>query len=378
MKIVIAMDSFKGTLSSLEAGNIIKTAFLEVFPNADTEVVSVADGGEGTVDAILQNMGGERRNLRVTGPLGKAVDAAYGIADDVAVVEMAAASGLPLLEQVEYDPLHATTYGTGELIKAALDAGAKKIIVGLGGSATNDAGAGMAQALGASFVDADGKEAAFGGINLRDVCSVQISEMDDRLSGCEVIGACDVTNPLCGEQGASHVYGPQKGADIHDVKALDMSLKHFSEVVKQETGIDKEKQAGAGAAGGLGYGLMTFCGAQLSPGIDIVLDLAGFDERVKDADIVVTGEGRIDAQTINGKTPVGVAGRAKTHGVSVAAIGGQLGDGYERVYQAGIDTVFSCVDRIIDENDIAAGAKKRLYATAYNAAKAIRTGQKIK
>ncbi len=372
-KIVIAMDSFKGTLSSLEAGETVKEAFLSIFLQAKAEVVCVADGGEGMVEAMMRNLDGALHMATVSGPLGRPMQAAFGLAGELAVIEMAAASGLPLLKDEERDPYRATTYGTGELIRRALDLGAKRIIVGLGGSATNDGGAGMAQALGVSLKAKDGTKIGSGGMALNALCEIDMDGLDARLADCEVIAACDVNNPLCGAQGATYVYGPQKGVDAQHAQALDAALEHFAACVEQQTGERFFERAGAGAAGGLGFGMMAFLKAKVRPGIEVVLQSAKLQDRLQDADLLITGEGCIDSQTVNGKTPVGVAACAQGR-VPVLAIGGQVKRGYEAVYSAGIDAVVSCVNRPMEAEEIQRSAKAQLYNAAQTAARLIKIG----
>lgn len=372
-KLVIAMDSFKGTLSSLEAGQIVKEAFLSVFPAVHAEVVCVADGGEGMVEAMMRNMGGTLRTAEVSDSLGRPVRAAYGIAGETAVIEMAAASGLPLLTEAEYDPLRTTTYGTGELIRHALDEGAKRIIVGLGGSATNDGGAGMAQALGVRLKDTNGREIEPGGGALDALSEIDLSGLDPRLGECEIIAACDVKNPLCGKNGATYVYGPQKGVCALDAETLDNALKRFAALAEQQTKSSCSLREGAGAAGGLGFGMMVFLHAKVQPGIETVLACADMEQRLSGADLLITGEGCIDAQTANGKTPVGVAACAKGR-MPVIAIAGQVKPGFEAVYAAGICAVLSCVNRIMTMDEVRGGAKEQLYGAAQSAARLIKTG----
>lgn len=374
MKILIAMDSFKGTLSSLEAGETIKKAFLTVFPDALAKVICVADGGEGMVEAMMRNLNGEIIKKIVSGPLGKPVEASLCLANDTAVIEMAAASGLTLLKKEECDPYRASTYGTGELMLAAMDAGAKKIIVGLGGSATNDGGAGMAQALGVRLEDKAGKELERGGMALKDLAKIDLSGIDPRIKDIEIVAACDVKNPLCGKNGATCIYGPQKGVTPDHEQHLDSAIKNLADRVFSETGIDYENAEGAGAAGGLGYGLMAFCGAKVEAGIDTVLRAAKIEEILLDTDLVITGEGSIDSQTVFGKTPVGVAKYAKKRNIPVIAIAGQAKEGYEAVYDAGIDALAACVNRIMQPEEAYGNAKTNLFRAAENTARMIRIG----
>ena len=347
MRIVVAPDSYKGSLSALGVAQAMERGILHVFPDADVCKIPMADGGEGTVDALLAATGGEHRQSVVSDPLGQRILASWGILGDgrTAVIEMAAASGLTLLATDERNPRITTTYGTGELMRAALDAGLRKIILGIGGSATNDGGAGMARALGARFLDADGHELPDGGAALAGLQRIDLSQLDPRLRETEIVVACDVDNPLCGVRGASAVFGPQKGATPAMVVELDAALAHFASVAQNATGRDIAEQAGAGAAGGLGAGLLLFTPAQLKPGVDIVLDAVGFSGLVKDADFVITGEGCTDFQTAFGKAPVGVARRAKPFSIPVFCLSGSLGQGADDVLALGIDAVLSISGR---------------------------------
>lgn len=343
MKIVIACDSFKGSVSAIQVADSLAKGLRRVWPDAEIDCMPVADGGEGTVDAFLYGMPGRKVTISAAGPLGEAIQASFALLDNgTAVIETAAASGLPLLAPQQRDPLRATTYGTGQLICAALDAGCKRIVLGLGGSATNDGGAGMAQALGARFLDAAGQPLPPGGGALDRLERIDLSGLDPRLQTTPVVAACDVTNPLCGPQGASVVYGPQKGATPPMVQQLDRCLRRFAQVGFSCTGRDVAHVPGAGAAGGLGAGLLLFCRAQLCSGIDTMLDVLDFDRRAADADLVFTGEGRIDGQSVCGKVPVGVARRVKAQRqIPVIAVVGGIGPDAERVYDCGIDAVFA-------------------------------------
>jgi glycerate kinase len=341
MRFVVAPDSYKGSLSAVEVANIIEEGLLQVFPKAEVLKVPIADGGEGTVEAFLSALGGEKHLLEVKGPLGNSVEAFYGILPDgTGVVEMAAASGLPLVG-AKRNPLITTTFGTGELIKAALDKGCHTIIVGIGGSATNDGGIGMAQALGIHFLDASGEELGFGGGSLAGLKKIDMAGLDPRIKKTSIIVACDVDNPLCGPYGASAVFGPQKGATPQDVKTLDANLRHYAKIIEEQLGIDILEMPGAGAAGGLGAGLVSLLGASLKPGIEIVIASTKLEEKIRGADLVITGEGKTDFQTAHGKAPVGIAKVAKRLGVPVIAISGGLGEKYQEVYKAGLDAVFS-------------------------------------
>ena len=347
MKVVIAPDSFKGSLSASAVSGNIEKGVRKVFEFADILSIPMADGGEGTVQSLVDSTKGVIISTKVKGPLLKEVDAFYGILGDgiTAVIEMAAASGLPLLREEERNPMKTTTYGTGELIKHALDKGCKKIIIGIGGSATNDGGAGMIKALGAKLLDKDGNDIGYGGGYLDKIEVIDLSNMDERFKSCKIVAACDVDNPLIGLRGASHVFGPQKGADPEMVKILDKNLEHYAEVVERTIGISIKDFPGAGAAGGLGGGLMAFLGAELKRGIDIVIEATGFEEKIKDADLVITGEGMMDYQTQYGKTPYGVAQVAKKYNIPVIAIVGSIGHNAEALYDLGFSGIFSIISR---------------------------------
>lgn len=345
MKVIIAVDSFKGSLSSMEAARAITAGIHRVFPEAGVIGVPVADGGEGTVQALVAATGGEMVSARVTGPLGDPVEAVFGLLPDgTAVLEMSAASGLTLVPEERRDPGSATTFGTGQMIRAALDKGAGKIIIGIGGSATNDCGAGMAQALGVRLLDEGGRDLDLGGRSLDRLVRIDMSGLDPRIGKTPILVACDVQNPLCGPGGASAVYGPQKGATPEMVKKLDANLRHFAGRIKDQLGIDVAGIPGSGAAGGLGAGLMAFTGAELRPGIDMVLEAVNIDGLLDQADLVITGEGQIDGQSALGKVPSGVAARAATHNLPVIAIVGGIGPGSERLYEMGITSAVTIVN----------------------------------
>jgi glycerate kinase len=345
MRIVVAPDSFKGSVSALGVANAMENGVKAVFHDSEVLKVPIADGGEGTVEALVVATGGQMLYEEVAGPLGDPVNAYWGILGDgeTAVIEMAAASGLPLVPMEKRDPRIASTYGTGQLIKAVLDRGLRKIIIGIGGSATNDGGAGMAQALGAKFLDADKNELSLGGGPLAGLESIDLSAFDSRIRETVILVACDVDNPLCGPRGASAVYGPQKGATPEMVAELDAALAVFAAVAKKATGKDVADFPGAGAAGGLGAGLLFFTEAKLRPGVEIVLEATGFPGMVSSARLVITGEGRTDFQTAFGKAPVGVAKIAKQYNVPVICIAGGLGKGHSDVYDHGIDGLMSIV-----------------------------------
>lgn len=342
MKVVTAIDSFKGSLSAMEAAEAIERGIHSVYPDAEVKNFPMADGGEGLVDAILAVKKGEKVTVRVKDPLGREIDGFYGrMPEGVAIIEMAAASGLPLLKKDERNPLKASSFGTGQLILAALDAGCTDIMLGLGGSATNDGGMGMACALGIRFLDADGMVLDGCGESLEKVASVDAAGLDKRLFGVRLRMACDVTNPLCGQTGASYIFGGQKGADAHMIKRLDAGMQHYADVLQEMTGKQFVKRAGCGAAGGLMVPLLAFCEPEICSGIELVLAAFSMEEEMVDADLVITGEGRLDGQTLFGKVPVGVAKCAKCYRKPVIAITGSIGDGYRDVYQGGIDAVFS-------------------------------------
>lgn len=347
MHIVIAPDSFKESLSALEIANIVEQGFQSVFPDATFSKIPVADGGEGTLQAIVDAKGGRLVAVEVNDPLQRKVTAHYGLvdSDSVAIIEMATASGLTLLSADERNPLITTTYGTGELIRHALDHGARKIILAIGGSATNDGGTGMLQALGAQFLDQNQQPLSAGGAALQQLHSIDLSNFDTRLAQCDFEIACDVDNPLIGERGASAIFGPQKGATENDVQTLDAALDHYADITTALFNEDHRFAHGAGAAGGMGFAALAFLKGQLKPGIRIVMDIVNLAETVKDADLVITGEGKIDRQTIFGKTPIGIAKTAKKFGKPVIGIAGSLGHDAYHVHDHGIDAVFTVTQR---------------------------------
>ncbi|ASR45213.1 glycerate kinase [Paenibacillus kribbensis] len=342
---VLAPDSFKESMTAKEVCIAMEKGLRKVYPTANYVHIPMADGGEGTVQSLVDATGGQLRYLEVTGPLGEPVTAAYGLLGDgtTAAIEMASASGIHLVNKDNKNPLKTTTYGTGELIRECLNQGIRKIIIGIGGSATNDGGTGMAEALGVRFLDAKGNTLPRGGGSLGELASIDISSLDARLQQVQLIVACDVTNPLCGEHGASHVFGPQKGATPEMVQQLDANLAHYADVVKRQLGKDVRDLPGAGAAGGLGAGLLIFTQASLQKGIEIVIEYTGLKQKLAKADIVFTGEGGIDFQTKFGKTPYGVAQAAKQSGKKVIAVAGYVGEGIDTLYQEGIDAVFGIV-----------------------------------
>ncbi|VBB07223.1 glycerate kinase [Lucifera butyrica] len=345
MKIVVAPDSFKGSVSAFKAAIAMEKGVKSVFLRARVIKVPIADGGEGTVEAMVAAAGGNIQYELVRGPLQKEVKAAWGLIDkgETAVIEMAAASGLTLVEKEQRDPRITTTYGTGQLILAALQAGAKRIIIGIGGSATNDGGMGMLKALGVKFLDAKGEQLAEGGSSLKKLAAIDTTGLDARLKDCEIVVACDVDNPLCGSQGAAASFGPQKGATTAMIAELDAALYHYAQIAKMATGKDMAAYPGAGAAGGLGAGLLFFTNAKLCPGVDIILESVGFAALMASTNLVITGEGCTDFQTAHGKAPVGVAKLAKQFGVPVVCLSGSLGKEAESVLNMGIDGLMSVI-----------------------------------
>lgn len=371
MKIVIAPDSFKESLTALEVANAIETGFKRIFPNAEFCKVPMADGGEGSVQSLVDATNGSLIDVEVTAPLGNKTTAFFGLSGDkqTAFIEMAAASGLHLVPFEQRNPLMTTTFGTGELINAALDYGVKKIILGIGGSATNDGGVGMLQAVGCSFKNAKNEEIGFGGAALSDIATISTENLDPRLYQVEFEVACDVNNPLCGERGAAAVFAPQKGATAPMVVVLDNALAHFGNIVQQQLGIEIANQAGAGAAGGMGGGLLLLPNVQLKAGVQIIIEATGLAEKIQNADLVITGEGRMDAQSIAGKTPVGVAKTAKQFGKPVIAIVGCLREDYPVVYQHGIDAVFPIIRQLGSLDEILKSGRENLTSSAENVAR---------
>ena len=376
MKIVVAPDSFKGSVSALEAANAMEHGLRRVFPDAVIEKIPMADGGEGTVQSLVDATGGHLQTRRVLAPLENEVDAQFGILSDreTAVIEMASASGLTLVAPHEQNPLRTTTYGTGQLIHAALEAGCRHLIIGIGGSATNDGGAGMAEALGVRLLDANEKQIQRGGGNLGQLASIDATGLHPAIAETETVVACDVNNPLTGPDGASHVYGPQKGATPEMIETLDGHLSHFDKILTHTFGKSFNDIPGAGAAGGLGAGLMAFLNAELRLGIDIMIDAVNLKERIKGAAIVFTGEGQLDFQTAFGKTPVGVAKVAKAHGIPVIAIAGGIAEGAEAVYDAGIDAMLGIVQEPMSLENAVTDASRLIANTAEQAARLIRIG----
>jgi len=342
MKVVIAIDSLKGSLSSMEAGMAIKDGILAAKPDAEVIVKPLADGGEGTTDALIEGMNGERIDLTVTGPMHTPVDAYYGYLKDTntAVMEMASAAGITLVPDSEKNPLLATSYGVGEMINDAIQRGCRNFIIGIGGSVTNDGGIGMLKALGVRFLDENDEDAGEGGQALAKIARIDVSGMNPLLKECHIQVACDVNNPLCGENGSTYVYGPQKGVTEDMKKTLDEAMAHFARVTSETLENDYLNTPGAGAAGGLGYAFLAYTGAALTPGIELILDAVGLEEELSSADVVVTGEGRLDFQTAMGKAPVGVARLAKKYNAKVIAFAGSVTKEATACNKEGIDAFF--------------------------------------
>jgi glycerate kinase len=370
--IILAPDSFKESLTAQQVCVAMQAGLEKVFPDARYVHVPMADGGEGTVQSLVDATGGTVRRAWVTGPLGGAVEAAFGILGDgeTAVIEMAAASGLELVPTADRDVRRATTYGTGELISVCLDQGARRLVLGLGGSATNDGGAGMAQALGAQLLDGSGRPLPLGGAALANLARIDVSGLDPRLRDCAIEVASDVTNPLTGPTGASAVYGPQKGATPADVTELDAALAHYADIVRCDLGRSVGQVPGAGAAGGLGAGLLAFTPARISSGIDIVIRLTGLVDHVAKADLVLTGEGRMDGQTRYGKTPFGVASVARAAGTPVIGIAGSVGEGIEELAEY-FDAIIPVIGRVAPLSEVLAEAASNVERTCANVGRLI-------
>jgi glycerate kinase len=382
MKILLAPQALKGSLEATQAAQAMMRGVQRVWPDADYILLPVADGGEGTTRALVEAAKGQIITAQVTGPLGTPVEGFFGMlpaqgtaAAPTAVIEMAAAAGLPLVPPEQRNPRITTTRGVGELVRLALDRGCRRFIIGIGGSATNDGGAGMAQALGAALVNEDGADLPAGGAALARLAQVDVSGLDARLAESSILVACDVTNPLCGPEGASAIYGPQKGATPAMVAELDAALAHYAALLKRDLGTDVRDVPGAGAAGGLGAGLLAFLRATLTPGAPLILDTLRLDEHLRGAALLFTAEGRLDGQTVYGKSVAALAARARAQGVPVIALAGSLGAGYEALYQIGVDAVVPLPDAPMSLDDAMQRADDLLAAAAERAARLIALGR---
>ena len=380
MKIVIAPQAFKGSLSALNVANAVQKGVRRIFPDAQILTCPVADGGDGTLETLVESSGGKIIETNVADPTGKPIVAQWGAMGDgnTAVIEMARTSGLALLTLEERDPLNATTYGLGEIIVSALNKGFRKFIVGIGGSATNDAGAGMAQALGIKLMDREGRNLVFGGAALQNLSVIDTSSIDQRVLESNFQIACDVNNPLTGPEGASAVYGPQKGATEENVRQLDSALGVFAEVAKRDLGKDISNLEGAGAAGGLGAGMIAFVEGHLRAGVDIVLDTVNLAEKLESADLVITGEGSIDFQTVYNKAPIGVARMAKARGIPTIGISGMLGKNYQIVHNHGIDAALSIANGPISLEESLQNAPSLISEAVEESLRLISVGMKLR
>ncbi len=380
VKVIIAPDSYKGSLSALEVTASIERGLRKALPDVMTHCIPISDGGEGLVEALVTATGGRIQYLTVRGPLGEPVSAHWGILGDckTAVIEMAAASGLPLIAPELRDPCMTSTYGVGELIKGALDVGIRGMIIGIGGSATNDGGTGMAKALGAKFFDESGFDLPLGGAALLNLSRIDTSKLDSRLRDTKMVVACDVDNPLCGSKGASAVYGPQKGATPEMVELLDSALRNYANVAGDYLGKDISEIPGSGAAGGLGAGLILFTNAKLRPGVEIVLEAVNFAKIVQEVDLVITGEGMSDFQTAFGKAPVGVAAIAKHYNKPVICLSGGLGEGVDELFNHGIDAIMSVVPGPISLQEAMSNASGLVESAAFRLGKLLKTGMALK
>ena len=378
MKIVIAPDSFKECISAKEACIAIQKGFEKIFEEGEYILVPMADGGEGTTEALVDSTDGAIYKVETTNPIGEKRISKFGILGDgkTAIIEMAQASGLELISKEKRNPMVTTTYGTGELIKSALDKNIETILIGIGGSATNDGGAGMIQALGGKLLDKDGKEIGFGGGELSKLHKIDLSNLDERLKKVKIIVACDVDNPLTGERGASYIFGKQKGGTPEMLKILDNNLKHFAKIIRKDLGVDIETISGSGAAGGLGGGLMGFLSAELKKGIDIVIEYSKLEEKIQGADLVITGEGSIDSQTRFGKTPYGVAKVAKKYNIPVIALAGNIEKDVDILYDYGFNAIFPTLPRVETLEEALLQGKENLEKTSENIARLIKSIKK--
>ena len=376
MKAVIAIDSLKGSLTSIEAGTAIKCGIHRAFPDAEVFVRPLADGGEGTVEALVEGLGGKIKTIEVTGPAGKKAEAVYGVveAQKLAIMEMSQAAGITKVSGDERNPLHTTTYGVGEMIADAIKTGCRNFIIGIGGSATNDGGIGMLQALGFGMLDKNGENVPFGAKGAKTLVKITTENVLKELFECTFSIACDVTNPLCGDLGCSAVYGPQKGATPEMVEDMDKWLAHYAEVTKEKFSHADQNASGAGAAGGLGFAFLSYLNGKLQPGIELILEKTGLEEYIKDADIVITGEGRLDFQTAMGKAPIGVAKLAKKYQKPVLAFAGSVTKDADECNRQGIDAFFPILRRIctLDEAMEKENAEQNLADTAEQAFRALK------
>lgn len=379
MKIIIAPQTFKATLPALAAAQAIARGIAAADPTAQTILAPIADGGDGTLNALVQATGGQTLTTTVTGPLGQPVNAQWGIMGDrqTAVIEMALASGLALIPQRQRNPRTATTAGTGQLLKEALDRGYRNIIIGLGGSATNDGGAGLATALGAQLLDPAGQPLPPGGAALANLHTIQTGQLHPALPTATITAATDVTNPLCGPNGASHIFGPQKGADPETIQELDAALHHYAQIISRDLHRHIAHHPGAGAAGGLGAGLLAFTNATLQSGIDLICQVLNFDAHLQNADLVITGEGRADRSTTFNKAPVGIARRAHTQGVPTILLAGSLGPGYQELYHHHLSAIISIADRPMTFDQSLARTPELLETAAERTLRLIQTGRQI-
>lgn len=375
MKVVIAPDSFKDSLSAHDIAKAIASGWQKVFPDAEIIQCPMADGGEGSIDAVLEVCSGQWREQIVQGPLGESVRAKWGWLDakKIAIIEMAQASGIQLLQSSQRDACNSSTYGTGQLILAALDAGAQNIILTIGGSATNDAGTGLLKALGAEFLDSDHNPLPAGGIVLQNLTEINLDQFDPRIQQTQFLLAADVTNPLCGPNGASHIFGPQKGASPQQVLELDQALSHFADVTAQYFGFDQRNETGAGAAGGLGFAAKTFLKAKFRSGVEVIAELNQLAAKIQGADWVITGEGKFDEQTLNGKTPFGVAKIAQATNIPVIVIAGTLGENYQALYAHGITAAFSLTSGPISLEEACTNAAELVSARTTDIARLIQS-----
>lgn len=369
-KIVIAPDSFKESLTAQEVANAIEEGFRHIFPAWHYEKIPMADGGEGTVQSLVDALGGEIKKVETLDALGRESESFYGLIHNgkTAIIEIAACCGLEKIEKDKRNPMITTTWGLGDLISNALDEGVQEIIIGLGGSATNDGGAGMIQRLGGKLLDKNGEQIGKGGQHLKDLCSIDLSALDSRLLQVSIVGAADVNNPLTGPEGASYIYGPQKGATTAQVEELDQNLQHYAQVIQKDLALTIDKIPAAGAAGGTGAGLLAFLGAQLKQGGPLITELVGLEDKVKNADLVITGEGGLNHQTIYGKTPIVVAKVAKKYNLPVIAIVGSIMENHEAVYIEGIDSVFNILPKLSEEKQAFSDAYSNTVLTARNIA----------